>query len=81
MPTIHRESGFRVVIYPNDHEPAHVHVMKAGGEAKIQLLDTPDFIWVTDEMSDKDARKALEIVEQNQECFLSKWEEIHGNAG
>ena len=33
MPTVLRIDGMRVVIYPNDHRPAHVHVAGAGGEA------------------------------------------------
>jgi hypothetical protein len=28
MPTVHRFDGLRVVIYPNDHRPAHVHVKR-----------------------------------------------------
>ncbi|MBI4520710.1 MAG: DUF4160 domain-containing protein [Gemmatimonadetes bacterium] len=31
MPTVHRERGFRFQMYPNDHPPPHVHVMKAPG--------------------------------------------------
>jgi hypothetical protein len=27
VPTVLRFDGFRVVIYPNDHRPAHVHVI------------------------------------------------------
>jgi len=27
-----RDAGLRVVIYPNDRHPAHVHVKGAGGE-------------------------------------------------
>jgi hypothetical protein len=26
MPTVMRFDGLRVLIYPNDHRPAHVHV-------------------------------------------------------
>ncbi|MGI9133093.1 MAG: DUF4160 domain-containing protein [Rhodoferax sp.] len=37
MPTVHRFQGFRVVIYPNDHRPAHVHVMGRGCEAVFKL--------------------------------------------
>ena len=40
MPTVHRFDGLRVVIYPNDHSPAHVHVKGAGGEA-VFLLNCP----------------------------------------
>jgi hypothetical protein len=37
MPTIKRIGGLRVVIYPNDHRPAHVHVIGNGCEALFNL--------------------------------------------
>lgn len=37
MPTIDRFDGLRVVIYPNDHRPAHVHVIGNGREAVFHL--------------------------------------------
>jgi hypothetical protein len=37
MPTILRFDGLRVTIYPNDHRPAHVHVIGADGEAVFDL--------------------------------------------
>ncbi len=37
MPTVLRFEGMRVVIYPNDHRPAHVHVIGASGEAVFNL--------------------------------------------
>lgn len=33
MPTVLRLDGLRVVVYPADHRPAHVHVIGARGEA------------------------------------------------
>lgn len=41
MPTALRFDGLRVVIYPNDHRPAHVHVIGSGGEA-VFILHCPD---------------------------------------
>lgn len=41
MPTVFRLDGLRVVIYPNDHRPAHVHVIGAGGEA-VFVLHCPE---------------------------------------
>jgi len=41
MPTVHRFNGMRVVIYPNDHRPAHVHVIGADGEA-VFVLNCPE---------------------------------------
>jgi hypothetical protein len=37
MPTVLRIGGLRVVIWPNDHRPAHAHVMGAEGEAVFNL--------------------------------------------
>ncbi|HEY1780064.1 MAG TPA: DUF4160 domain-containing protein [Roseiarcus sp.] len=41
MPTVFRFDGLRVVIYPNDHRPAHVHVIGPAGEAVFNL-NCPD---------------------------------------
>ena len=41
MPVVFRFDGFRVIIYPNDHRPAHVHVQGAGVEA-VFILDCPE---------------------------------------
>jgi Domain of unknown function (DUF4160) len=37
MPTVLRLGGLRVTIYPNDHRPAHVHVIGGGREAVFDL--------------------------------------------
>jgi hypothetical protein len=37
MPTVLRFPGPRVVIYPNDHRTAHVHVIGGGCEAAFDL--------------------------------------------
>jgi hypothetical protein len=38
MPTVLRIGGLRVVIYPNDHPPAHVHVLGPGWLVVINLF-------------------------------------------
>ncbi len=81
MPTVLRKNGFQVRIYLNDHDPAHVHVFKAGGEAKIQLKNEdgePEWIEVIN-MSDKQAFKALELVLEHQAELLDAWWKYHGN--
>jgi hypothetical protein len=40
MPTVFRFDGLRVVIYPADHRPEHVHVIGADGEA-VFILNCP----------------------------------------
>ena len=45
MPSAHRFHGLRVVVYPNDHGPAYVHVMGRGRDAVFRLngpVGTPE---------------------------------------
>src|SRR6266436_5006272 len=37
MPTVLRLNGLRLIVYPNDHRPAHVHVIGRGCEAVFDL--------------------------------------------
>jgi len=79
MVMVLRAQGLRVVIYTNDHDPAHVHVF-GDGEAKINLLGaggSPELIWA-DGMSRGEVRRALRIVIDEQTTLLARWEEIHG---
>lgn len=82
MPTIIRQNGFRIVIYPNDHLPYHVHVIKGDGEVRIDLGRSepqipPSLISVIGKISDKDVTKALFLVSEHQIELLAKWSEIH----
>ncbi len=36
-PTLLNKNGFKFFFYANEHEPIHVHVMKGGDIAKIDL--------------------------------------------
>lgn len=76
-----RVDGLRVVIYVNDHHPAHVHVF-GDGKAKINLLgpqNTPDLVWA-DKMTRAEVRRAIRMVVEHQGFLLQRWEHIHGRA-
>ena len=80
MPTVLLQDGFLIRIYTNDHEPAHVHVIKGNGEVKINLIGTEDHptivkVW---NMSNKDVAKAHALVMEHQAQLVEVWEEIHG---
>lgn len=82
MPTVLRKDGFSFRIYYDDHIPAHVHALKAGGEARIDLGDSstnPRLLELYN-MSNKDARRALEIVFEHRVKLLQRWIEIHGQS-
>ncbi len=79
MVTVFRAHGLRVVIFVNDHAPAHVHVF-GDGEAKINLLgagDEPSLIWARG-MTRAEVRRALEIVAEQQVVLAARWRDIHG---
>jgi hypothetical protein len=72
-----RRSGLRVVIFSNDHEPAHVHVF-GDGEVKINLIDPsgkPKVVWSVG-MQTSDIRKAYALVFENRLMLLKHWNEL-----
>jgi hypothetical protein len=79
MVTIYRAHGLRVVIFSDDHEPAHVHVF-GDGQAKINLIGPdggPVLVWAED-MKRSGVRRAMEMVSERQVEFLARWREMHG---
>lgn len=77
--TVFRAHGLRVVIFLDDHEPAHVHVF-GDGHAKIDLGGSgvmPKLLWA-DGMTKSEMRRAMKIVTEQRYPFLAKWSEIHG---
>ncbi len=76
-----RAHSRRVIIFANNHRPAHVHVF-GDGEAKINLRgadDVPDLVWA-DTISRGEVRRAMHTVTEQQAFLLARWEEIHGRA-
>ena len=81
MVTVLRADGLRVVIYVNDHLPAHVHVF-GDGEAKISLVGAqgaPNLVWA-DNMTRGEVRRAMRVVTAQLGFLLQRWEDIHGRA-
>ena len=75
MPLVLLEGGFAVRIYLNDHPPAHVHVLNAGGEARIVLEPVRvDAVW---DMKLKDVARARRLVLLHRGNLLKRWREIH----
>jgi hypothetical protein len=79
MVTVLRANGLRVIIFVNDHPPAHVHVF-GDGEAKINLMGidgAAGLVWA-DGMSRSEIRRAMRLVMEQQAFLLRRWEDIHG---
>lgn len=81
MPTVLRLKGLRVVIYPDDHRPAHVHVWGTGGEA-VFILNCPDGPPSLREVygfRSKDVTRIGKALAGHLDVLCGRWSEIHGN--
>lgn len=83
MVTIARLRGMDLLIYSNDHDPAHAHVRK-GGEwmLKVKLGEagnpsTIDEDTYSDLVSVKWRKLALKLVEDNLDDCWDAWKRFH----
>lgn len=81
MPTVLVIFGLRVVIYSNDHRPAHVHVQGRGHEAVFNLncLDGTPELRENYGFSQKELGKIVDELVANRVMLCTEWEKIHGN--
>ena len=77
MPTVIRLGRFRFVIYPQDHGPAHVHVIGAGAEAKF-VIETSECLAVYG-FSQKTVKMLGNVVAKNKDLLMETWEEYQGD--
>lgn len=74
MPTILREKGYRIGFYSSEpDEPAHVHVRKAGCEAKF-WLDPVQLSW-NKGFREIELREVMRILQRNEIMLLDAWNE------
>lgn len=79
MVVVHREAGLRFIIFKDDHEPAHVHVL-GDGDAKIRLFGNDGLPKVEEakRMKRPVLKRAKNIVKEHQFMLMNRWKEIHG---
>ena len=81
MPTLFHVGAWRIVIYPNDHEPAHVHVVGPGGYAKFSIGRSRDDVALLEADGVPTSilrRVAAQIIDRHAQC-LESWRAIHGH--
>lgn len=76
MPTVLRSGGLRVVVYPNDHASAHVHVLGPGWAVVVDLRK-PD-IREAINCSEREARRALQLIAMRRDVLMEAWRQFHG---
>jgi hypothetical protein len=81
VPTVMRLDGLRVV-YPNDHRPAHVHVMGREHEVVFSLNcpDGPVELRENYGFPSRELSHILDVLTGHLEDLCQAWEDIHGIA-
>jgi hypothetical protein len=81
MPTVLRIGGLRVVIFTNDHGPAHVHVKGAEGEAVFNLNCPSGPPTLRDSYGFKrpDIGGMMAALSAALEILCAEWRAIHGS--
>lgn len=74
-PTVLRDKGYQVKIYPNDHPPPHVHVVKAGNTAKVSL--NPVEAKTNYGFNLREIGDILDIVKEYQAELMDEWDKLH----
>lgn len=82
MPTVLRLDGLRIVVYPNDHRPAHVHVIGDGCEAVFDLHPPagPPVLRENFGFSIAAVRRIRAGLSANLPRLVNEWNRIHDDA-
>ena len=80
MATVLSRNGLRFVIYPNDHRPAHIHVIGRGAEAVFDLAcpEGPPRLRENYRFAAPQLRRILREVQAALPQLCREWESIHG---
>ena len=74
MPRIFEQDGYIFFFYSNEHEPVHVHVRYAGGEAIFIVANIVE-LRESVGLKVKELSKAQELAETHKDLILKKWNE------
>jgi hypothetical protein len=75
MPIVLRIKGYQFYFYAEEgNEPPHIHVAKAGTDAKFWLL--PVRLSANHGFKPPELKEIAEIIEQNEPYILEKWHEF-----
>jgi hypothetical protein len=80
MPTVLRLGGLRVVVYPNDHRPAHVHVIGNDYEAVLRLNCSSGPVELRENYGfpQSEITAIKNALASRLEVLCKAWEQIHG---
>lgn len=79
FPEIADRYGFVVIMYPNDHLPAHIHVYQGEKVARVSF-ETIDFeVMDSNGFRKRDLNKIREILQPYRSQLITIWNRMHPN--
>jgi Domain of unknown function (DUF4160) len=74
MPTVKNFGSYRVMLFAEDHNPPHVHVIGRDFQAKVRIRDAAVFVGT---IPSRHRREALAWIVANRERLMAKWNELN----
>ncbi len=81
MPTIWRSGGLRFVIWPDDHAPPHVHIVRGKLLAAIINLGMEEnsvSVKANYRLNRRELALVVQVVATNNDMFRKEWTKMHG---
>lgn len=76
MPVVIRIGRFKIVIYPKDHAPAHVHVLAENAEAKFELKSGKCIAAIG--YASHTLNELERLVKENSDLLMEAWKTYEG---
>jgi len=73
MPTVKNFGSYRIMLFAEDHNPPHVHVIGRNFQAKVRIRDAAVFAGT---IPSRHRREALSWIAANHERLMATWNEL-----
>jgi uncharacterized protein DUF4160 len=73
MPTVKNFGAYRIMLFAEDHNPPHVHVIGPDFQAKVRIADAAVFAGA---IPPRWRRQALGWIAANHDRLSAKWDEL-----
>ena len=73
MPTVKNFGSYRIMLFAEDHNPPHVHVIGRDFQAKVRIHDAAVFVGT---IPSRHRREALTWIVANRDQLTAKWNEL-----
>ena len=73
MPTVKNFGSYRIMLFAEDHNPPHVHVIGRDFQAKVRIRDAAISVGA---IPSRYRREALVWIRDNRDELMAKWNEL-----